>query len=78
MRSFPVLASQSVTLREPIEATCFPSGLNVTSHGPFHGPFLESLSAAVAAHPLLTDMIPRSTALRQQLDTPLAVAVLGY
>ena len=40
-------------------------------------PFLDSLSEAVATHPLLTDLIPRATALRQHLDTPLTVAVLG-
>lgn len=40
-------------------------------------PFLDALSEAVASHPLLTDLIPRATALRQHLDTPLTVAVLG-
>ncbi len=40
-------------------------------------PFLDALSEAVARHPLLTDLIPRTTALRQHLDTPLTVAVLG-
>ncbi len=40
-------------------------------------PFLEALSEAVARHPLLTDLIPRTTALRQHLDTPLTIAVLG-
>ncbi len=40
-------------------------------------PFLDALSEAVASHPLLTDLIPRATALRQHLDTPLTIAVLG-
>lgn len=40
-------------------------------------PFLDALSEAVASHPLLSDLIPRTTALRQHLDTPLTVAVLG-
>lgn len=44
---------------------------------PTLAPFLDALSEAVASHPLLTDLIPRTTALRQHLDTPLTVAVLG-
>ncbi len=40
-------------------------------------PFLDALAAAVAMHPLLADLVPRSAALRQQLDAPLVVAVLG-
>lgn len=40
-------------------------------------PFLDALSEAVARHPLLTDLIPDATALRQHLDTPLTIAVLG-
>lgn len=40
-------------------------------------PFLDELATAVARHPLLADLVPRTTALRQQLDTPLTVAVLG-
>lgn len=40
-------------------------------------PFLDALGQAVASHALLTDLIPRTTALRQHLDTPLTVAVLG-
>lgn len=40
-------------------------------------PFLDELATAVARHPLLADLVPRATALRQQLDTPLTVAVLG-
>lgn len=40
-------------------------------------PFLDALGEAVARHPLLTDLIPRTTALRQHLDTPLTIAVLG-
>ena len=44
---------------------------------PVLAPFLEALSGAVAAHPLLAELLPEATALRQQLDTPLAIAVLG-
>ena len=40
-------------------------------------PFLDALGQAVATHPLLSDLVPRTTALRQHLDTPLTVAVLG-
>lgn len=40
-------------------------------------PFLDAMSEAVARHPLLSDLIPHATALRQHLDTPLTVAVLG-
>ncbi len=40
-------------------------------------PFLEALAGAVASHPLLADLVPETTALRQHLDTPLTVAVLG-
>ena len=40
-------------------------------------PFLDALSHAVAAHPVLVDLIPAATALRQHLDMPLTVAVLG-
>lgn len=40
-------------------------------------PFLDALSRAVAAHPVLVDLIPATTALRQHLDMPLTVAVLG-
>jgi len=40
-------------------------------------PFLEAMSGAVAAHALLVSLVPRTTALRQHLDTPLTVAILG-
>lgn len=40
-------------------------------------PFLDALSHAVAAHPVLVDLIPAATSLRQHLDMPLTVAVLG-
>ncbi|TVR03460.1 MAG: hypothetical protein EA398_04880 [Deltaproteobacteria bacterium] len=40
-------------------------------------PFLDALAPVIAAHPLLSPLLPRATALRQQLDAPLTVAVLG-
>jgi tetratricopeptide (TPR) repeat protein len=40
-------------------------------------PFLEALGHAVAAHPVLQDLLPRATALRRHVDEPLSVAVLG-
>lgn len=39
--------------------------------------FLDAFALAVAAHPQLTDLVPRTTALRQQLDTPLTIAIVG-
>lgn len=38
---------------------------------------LDVLAPVLGAHPLLSDLLPRLTGLRQQLDSPLVVAILG-